>query len=198
MPFISCCCCNVYVQSSSFTWPFSTKFLPILNKCESTVLSHLMKKSNNLFNRADINITSWMSKNGLLLLRLSVGIIFFWFGILKFIPGLSPAQDLAIRTIDLLSFGIVPGNISIYILAVWEVLIGIGLLTGIYMRATLLLLFLQMLGTLTPIFLFPGEVFTKIPYAPTLEGQYIIKNLVIISAGIVLGATVRKQNPKIV
>jgi len=157
-----------------------------------------MKKSNNLFNRADINITSWMSKNGLLLLRLSVGIIFFWFGILKFIPGLSPAQDLAIRTIDLLSFGIVPGNISIYILAVWEVLIGIGLLTGIYMRATLLLLFLQMLGTLTPIFLFPGEVFTKIPYAPTLEGQYIIKNLVIISAGIVLGATVRKQNPKIV
>ena len=139
-----------------------------------------------------------MSKNGLLLLRLSVGIIFFWFGILKFIPGLSPAQDLAIRTIDLLSFGIVPGNISIYILAVWEVLIGIGLLTGIYMRATLLLLFLQMLGTLTPIFLFPGEVFTKIPYAPTLEGQYIIKNLVIISAGIVLGATVRKQNPKIV
>lgn len=157
-----------------------------------------MKKSKTLFNRTDINITSWMSKNGLLLLRLSVGIIFFWFGILKFIPGLSPAQDLAIRTIDLLSFGLVPGNISIYILAVWEVLIGIGLLTGVYMRATLLLLFLQMLGTLAPIFLFSSEVFTKIPYAPTLEGQYIIKNLVIISAGIVLGATVRKQNPKIV
>ena len=157
-----------------------------------------MKESKTLFNRVDIYITSWMSRNGLLLLRLSVGIIFFWFGILKFISGLSPAQDLAIRTIDQLSFGLVPGNISIYILAAWEVLIGIGLLTGVYMRVTLLLLFLQMLGTLTPIFLFPGEVFTKIPYAPTLEGQYIIKNLVIISAGIVLGATVRKQNPRIV
>ena len=157
-----------------------------------------MKESKTLFNRVDIYITSWMSRNGLLLLRLSVGIIFFWFGILKFMPGLSPAQDLAIRTIDQLSFGLVPGNISIYILAAWEVLIGIGLLTGVYMRVTLLLLFLQMLGTLTPIFLFPGEVFTKIPYAPTLEGQYIIKNLVIISAGIVLGATVRKQNPRIV
>jgi uncharacterized membrane protein YkgB len=66
------------------------------------------------------------------------------------------------------------------------------------MRITLFLLFLQMIGTMSPVFLFPAEVFTKIPYAPTLEGQYIIKNLVIISAGIVLGATVRKENPRIV
>jgi hypothetical protein len=50
---------------------------------------------------------------------------------------------------------------------------------------------MQMLGTLTPIVLFPGEVFVSIPYVPTLEGQYIIKNLVMISAGIVVGATVR-------
>lgn len=157
-----------------------------------------MKISKKLFDRADLNITSWMSKHGLLMLRLSVGIVFLWFGFLKFIPGLSPAQDLAIRTVDLLSFGLVPGNVSIYILAFWEVVIGIGLLSGVYMRTTLLLLFLQMMGTLTPIFLFPAEVFTKIPYAPTLEGQYIIKNLVIISAGIVLGATVRKRNPKII
>ena len=53
------------------------------------------------------------------------------------------------------------------------------------------MLYLQMLGTLTPIVLFPDEVFTRIPYVPTLEGQYIIKNLVLISAGIVVGATVR-------
>ena len=59
------------------------------------------------------------------------------------------------------------------------------------MRATLLLLAVQMIGTLTPLVLFPGEVFTRIPYAPTLEGQYIIKNAVMISAAIVLGATVR-------
>jgi len=55
----------------------------------------------------------------------------------------------------------------------------------------LLLLFVQMLGTLTPLVLFPGEVFARVPYAPTLEGQYIIKNAVLISAAIVLGATVR-------
>jgi ABC-type uncharacterized transport system permease subunit len=59
------------------------------------------------------------------------------------------------------------------------------------MRATLLLLAAQMAGTLTPLLLFPVEVFTRIPYAPTLEGQYIIKNAVLISAAIVLGASVR-------
>src|SRR5690606_15424480 len=82
-------------------------------------------------------------------------------------------------------------SVSIYILAVWECLIGLGLLLGRFMRATLLLLFVQRLGTITPLFLFPHEVFLRIPYAPTLEGQYIIKNMVLISAGLVLGATVR-------
>jgi uncharacterized membrane protein YkgB len=153
--------------------------------------------NNTTFENIDKRISTWMSKYGLLLLRLSVGVIFFWFGILKFFPGLSPAQDLAIRTIDLLTFGLLPGSISIYLLACWEVLIGIGLLTGVYMRVTLLLLFAQMVGTMSPVFLFPEEVFTRIPYAPTLEGQYIIKNLVIISAGLVMGATVRKEQPRV-
>lgn len=156
-----------------------------------------MQDPKTPFNRVDLCVTSWMSKYGLLLLRLSVGIIFFWFGMLKFFPGLSPAQDLAIGTIDLLSLGLVPANVSIYILASWEVLIGIGMLTGIYMRITLVLLFLQMLGTMTPVFLFPAEVFTRIPYALTLEGQYIIKNLVVISAGIVLGGSSKKEKPAV-
>ena len=77
------------------------------------------------------------------------------------------------------------------ILAVWESAIGIGLFVGRWMRAVLLLLFVQMLGTITPLFLFPTETFTIFPIAPTLEGQYIIKNIVIVSAAIVLGATVR-------
>ncbi len=143
------------------------------------------------FDRLDKKITTWMARYGLLLLRISLGLVFLWFGFLKFFPGLSPAQDLATRTIEVLSFGLLKPEVSIYILAVWECLIGLGLLAGRFMRATLLLLFLQMLGTITPIFLFPSEVFLRIPYAPTLEGQYIIKNMVLISAGLVLGATVR-------
>lgn len=141
--------------------------------------------------RADVYLTRWMARYGVVLLRVSLGIVFFWFGALKFFPSLSPAQDLATRTISLLTFGLLPPQVSLLLLATWECLIGLGLITGIWMRATLLLLFLQMLGTLTPLAFFPTETFTRVPYAPTLEGQYIIKNLVLVSAALVIGATVR-------
>ena len=141
--------------------------------------------------RADQGITGWMARYGLTILRLSLGVIFLWFGALKFFPQLSPAQDLATRTISVLTGGLVLPEVSLPMLAGWECLIGLGLMVGRNLRVILLLLYAQMLGTLTPIFLFPSEIFTAIPYAPTLEGQYIIKNLVLISAGIVVGATVR-------
>ena len=144
-----------------------------------------------LYRRVDYAITVWMARHGVRLLRITLGIVFFWFGVLKFFPGLSPATDLATRTIDSLTFGRIPSSVAINILAAWETLIGIGLLTGIAMRATLALLFVQMIGTITPIFLFPELVFMRVPHAPTLEGQYIIKNLVLISAAITIGATVR-------
>lgn len=147
----------------------------------------------NWFKKVDPIIIGWMSRNGLFLLRISIGIVFVWFGVLKFFPGVSSAQDLAIRTIEMLTFGLVPEVIIINGLALWEVVIGIGLISGKFMREILLLLFLQMIGTFTPIFLFPSEVFNHIPYAPTLEGQYIIKNIVIISAAIVLGGAVRSR-----
>jgi uncharacterized membrane protein YkgB len=145
----------------------------------------------DLFRRVDAAVTDWMAAHGIQLLRVSLGIVFLWFGVLKFFPGLSPATTLAGRTIEALTGGAVGAGAGVMILAAWETLIGIGLLAGIAMRATLALLFVQMLGTLMPIVFFPAEVFTRAPYAPTLEGQYIIKNLVLIAAGIVIGATVR-------
>ncbi len=153
-----------------------------------------MKNFNtSSLNKIDTKVTSWMDRNGLFLLRISMGIVFVWFGVLKFFPGVSAAQDLAIRTIELLTFGLVPEVLIINGLALWEVLIGVGLISGKFLKATLLILFLQMIGTFTPVFLFPSEVFNQIPYAPTLEGQYIIKNIVIISAAMVLwGASKRK------
>jgi uncharacterized membrane protein YkgB len=152
-----------------------------------------MKYSEKL-NRIDERITGWMASRGILLLRISLGIIFFWFGMLKFFEGLSPAEALATQTIDILTFGLIGPDTVRYGLATWEVLIGIGLIFGIYLRATLLLMFLQMLGTMSPIVLLPNQVFTHIPYGLTLEGQYIFKNLVVISAGLVIGATVRKRS----
>jgi uncharacterized membrane protein YphA (DoxX/SURF4 family) len=143
------------------------------------------------FDRLDRRVTGFMADNGIVLLRISLGLVFFWFGVIKFIPGLSPADELATRTISVLTFGLVPPEISRPVLALWETLIGLGLITGRYMRVTLLLLFVQMLGTVTPLFLFPVETWKVFPIVPTLEGQYIIKNIVLVSAGLVIGATVR-------
>jgi len=150
-----------------------------------------MSRILNAVDRADPAIVRWMAENGVTLLRVSLGLVFLWFGILKFFPGLSPAQELAGRTISDLTHGLVLPAVSLPALATWECLIGLGLVTGRFLRLTLLLLFLQMPGTLMPLVLYPSETFTLIPVAPTLEGQYIIKNFVLISAGIVVGATVR-------
>ena len=139
----------------------------------------------------DRRITSWMARHGIGLTRLALGVVFFWFGALKLIPGWSPAEELATRTIERLTFSVVSPKTALIVLALWEVLIGLGLLTGRFLRVTLLLLWVQMLGTLTPLVLFPSETFRIIPFAPTLEGQYIIKNLVLIAAAIVVGGTVR-------
>jgi uncharacterized membrane protein YphA (DoxX/SURF4 family) len=148
-----------------------------------------MASLSTTFYRMDNTLTAWMARNGVQLLRLSLGMIFLWFGVLKFFSGLSPAKTLAGDTIALLSFGLLPPKTAVLILAVWESLIGVGLLTGFLLRGTLFLLWLQMLGAMTP--LFPEICFISFPLVPTLEGQYIIKNLVLISAGIVIGATVR-------
>ncbi|MBC8160497.1 MAG: DoxX family protein [Roseiflexaceae bacterium] len=139
----------------------------------------------------DRTLTTLMARHGLTLMRVALGIIFLWFGALKFFPGLSPAQDLATRTIDMLTLGLIGPAVSIPLLAAWECAIGLGLISGRFLRITLLLLFAQMVGTMLPIAFFPAETFTRFPYAPTLEGQYIIKNMVLVTAGLVLGATVR-------
>jgi uncharacterized membrane protein YphA (DoxX/SURF4 family) len=141
--------------------------------------------------QVDVKVTRFMADHGIFFLRISVGIVFLWFGFLKFIPNMSPAEDLAIRTTRVLTFGVVPDTVAIIVLAAWESLIGLLLLLRRFLRLTIFLLLLQMVGAIAPIFLFPSEVFLRIPYAPTLEGQYIIKNMVLISAALVIGATVR-------
>ncbi len=136
--------------------------------------------------RLDRRITAWMGRYGLTMMRVALGVIFFWFGALKLIPGMSPAEDLVRNSV----FFIDPALFQ-PVLAAWEMAIGLGLMTGYFMRLTLLLLFLQMPGTALPILVTPDAVFTSFPFGLTLEGQYIVKNLALITAGIVLGSTVR-------
>lgn len=150
-----------------------------------------MRLSVNNLNRVDLSITLWMAQHGVQFLRFSIGLIFLWFGSLKFFAGASPAESLAIETIGILTFGLFSPAAIILILAIWETIIGLGLIFNFKLRFILLLLALQMAGTFTPLFLFPELVFSQFPFVLTLEGQYIVKNLIIISASIVIGATVR-------
>jgi uncharacterized membrane protein YkgB len=133
-----------------------------------------------------------MARWGIPFLRLAMGVVFLWFGVLKLFPGVSPAEPLVTATVTIL-----PAAIFMPILAVWEMLIGLGFLMGKLLRTTILLLFLQMPGTMSPIFLLPERVFAKFPWALTIEGQYIFKNLVLISAAIVVGSTVRNRRFKL-
>jgi uncharacterized membrane protein YkgB len=138
------------------------------------------------FEALDTRITHFMASYGITLLRISLGVVFFWFGALKLIPGASPAEIMIRETLDFL-----PMNLFLPFLGVWEMAIGLGFISGRFMRATILLLFLQMPGTVSPALLRPDLVFVQFPFVLTLEGQYIVKNLVLISAALVIGATVR-------
>ena len=141
--------------------------------------------------RLDLRITGTLARVGVPVVRVALGIVFLWFGVLKFFPGVSPAETLATRTIEQLTGGLVHPDLSLPVLAAWESLIGIGLILNRGMRAVLFLLAVQMAGTFTPLVLFPTETFSVWPFVPTLEGQYIIKNIVLIGAAMVVGATVR-------
>lgn len=137
-------------------------------------------------NRLDARIEGWMAEHGIHLLRIALGIVFVWFGALKLVPGLSPAESLVRDTVPFL-----PGDLFVPLLGLWEIAIGLGFLLGRALRLTILLLFLQMPGTLLPVLVLPERVFSLFPLGLTLEGQYIVKNLVLISAALVIGATVR-------
>ncbi len=139
-------------------------------------------------NSIDRRIAGFMDKYGRLFLRISLAIIFIWFGALKFL-GMSPAEELVRQTV----YWFQP-EIFVPVLGWWEVAIGIGLLFRPLIRVSILLLFLQMPGTMLPLILLPDVCFTQFPLGLTLEGQYIIKNLILISAALVVGGTVRRKS----
>jgi uncharacterized membrane protein YphA (DoxX/SURF4 family) len=127
-----------------------------------------------------------MALHGVAILRISLGVVFLWFGALKLIPGLSPAEDLIRGSIQF-----VDPDLILLVVAIWEMVIGIGLLIGRYLRVTLLLLILQMGGAALPLLIMPDVVWTIFPFGLSLEGQYIFKNMVIIGSAVVIGGTVR-------
>ena len=130
----------------------------------------------------------WLARHSVDLLRISLGLVFFGFGVLKFFPGISPAEGLASETFGILTFGLVPHGVAMFLIAALESTIGLLLLSGRGLRLALGLLALQMIGILSPIVLLPGEMFRTDPIAPTLAGQYVLKDLILGAAALVVAA----------
>lgn len=150
-----------------------------------------MRNLYAIWDRVDVRLTHWLVRHSVALLRIALGGVFLGFGLLKFLPGLSPAEDLAVRTMGVLTFGLVPVSVARVVLAILECTIGLCFVTGKFLCIGVWLLGLQLLGALSPLLLSTGEMFSGAHHAPSLEGQYVIKDVVLASAGLVLAATLR-------
>ena len=133
-------------------------------------------------------VNLWLSHHSIALLRISLGLVFLGFGALKFVPGLSPAAELATTTVQALSFGLIPAGLGLVLVAVLETVIGLLLISGRGSRLGVALLGLAMVGILSPLVLFPDRLFAGPANAPTLEGQYVLKDVVLLVAGLVIAA----------
>ena len=157
--------------------------LTLIERAESRT-PDAMKRSR-LVDRAAARLTPWLARHSVEILRISLGLVFLGFAVLKYFPGVSPAEDLVIRTVETLSFGLLSGYGALLATAIVETFIGLTLITGKLLRIGLLVLGGAMIGILSPVVLFFGDLF---PGAPTLEAQYVLKDIVLVAAGLVVTA----------
>lgn len=132
--------------------------------------------------------TRFLARHSITGLRISLGLVFLGFGVLKFFPGASPAQGLAVRTIETLTFGVVNGGTALLMTAIMETFIGITLVSGFALKAGLAVLGAALAGIMSPIVLFVGDMFPG--GLPTLEAQYVLKDIILVAAGLVVAARV--------
>ena len=142
-------------------------------------------------------LTPFLVRAGAILPRICLGVIFLWFGSLKLVAGMSPAEDLASRTLVALTAHLFAAEPLVRILGGVECAIGLCFLFGFFLRTTLIVFFIHMFGTFTALIFCPGECFSAGPLGLTLIGQYIIKNLVLVSAGLTLipNVAAARQSP---
>jgi putative oxidoreductase len=130
-------------------------------------------------------VADWLARYSIDILRVSLGVVFLVFGALKFFPDASPAQPLVERTIDTLTFGMITGQAALIMTAVAECVIGVTLVTGRFLRIGLLVLGGSLVGIMSPLVLFSSDL---VPDTPTLEAQYVFKDIVLVAAGLVVAA----------
>jgi len=147
-----------------------------------------MRSLRERFISVENRVHAALVRHSVAALRLSIGVVFFAFGLLKYFPGVSPAQNLAETTTHILLFGLIPGNVAIILTATLECTIGLLLMVGRGLRVAFYLLVVELLGILSPIVLLPGRLFAGPYSAPTLEGQYVLKDITLVAAAMVVAA----------
>lgn len=131
-------------------------------------------------------VSIFLERHQFRILRICIGILFLWFGGLKFFPGLSPAEGLASTTIEILTFHLLPDWMIMPGLATMEFALGLILVFSKEFKLTFWLLLFHMCCTILPLFILTDVTFKSFPFQLTIEGQYIVKNIVIMSAAFVL------------
>lgn len=145
-----------------------------------------MKNKKLNYKQFDLAVISFFKRTFIPAARFSIFLIFFWFGFIKLI-GLSPASPLARALIDK-TVGLQYFHILFIVLALLECVIGILFLFAKFTRIVIPLLLLHMLIVCSPLVLVPEHTWQSF-LVPTLEGQYIIKNAVVIAVAIGIAAS---------
>lgn len=139
--------------------------------------------------RLEERALDWLNRHSITALRISMGLVIFGFGFLKFFPGVSPAEGLTLQISELLTFDLLPDRLVMVLLAAVECVIGLSLITGKGLRVTIYLIALWVLGILSPAVLMFSELFSGPNHAPTLTGQYVLKDIVFLAAVGVIAST---------
>lgn len=142
--------------------------------------------------RLDAAVAGWLDRHGVTLLRVAIAVVFIWFGVMKVVDR-SPVADLVSSTVYWL-----PADPFVRFLGVWEIIVGLGLLFPVALRLTLLLFWAQMAGTFLVLVVHPGLSFQDgNPLLLTITGEFVLKNLVLITAGLVIGSSLRGRGDTI-
>lgn len=132
--------------------------------------------------RFDEVFIDFIKPRSILFLRISIGLIYVLFGILKFFPQYSPAEQLASDTISMMTLGIISDSLALNLLAIVEVGIGFGLILGWRIKWIIWVTLWHMVCTFFPMLFIPDVAYSHSPISLSLVGQYILKNIIIIAA----------------
>jgi uncharacterized membrane protein YphA (DoxX/SURF4 family) len=161
----------------------------LITRYVTTVAQPSLGSVDARLRRAEAVAQRWLIAHSIAILRVSIGAVLLAFGVLKFFPGVSPAQELVEKTTSMLTLGLVPGATALVAVALLETVVGLWLISGRALRGAVYLLGVQLVGIMSPIVLLPGRLFAGPHGAPTLEGQYVLKDVIIVGAALVLAAT---------